>query len=278
MHYLLTSTMAWTMCEGWHLYHRFIRVMAVEETFWKFALFGWGLPLLWVAIGGAVFADDYGSGELCWIAFGSPALYLVIAPAGSAFVVNIFFFRAVMKVIGTAQSEKGTSVWTQVKAVVTFASTLGLFYIFAILLFATGHVVFQYLLALTATSQGIVVFYFHIYCRPDFRGHIGRSWRNLTTGDARGSRRSTSVIRTGRRSSSESQGSKRSSKRGSRNSTRNSLSTKIGRIHTDFRKINVAGGSREGSHRNSDEVMNDAYLEVEPHKDTGHEDPGDFGF
>jgi len=214
--------------------------MAVEETFWKFALFGWGLPLLWVAIGGAVFADDYGSGELCWIAFGSPALYLVIAPAGIAFVVNIFFFRAVMKVIGTAQSEKGTSVWTQVKAVVTFASTLGLFYVFAILVFATGHVVFQYLLALTATSQGIVVFYFHIWRRPDFRDHIGRRWRIVRTGDSR-------------KTNSRSAGS---SATDSSRKTAQKSGGKVGRMHTDWRDKTLAKTSTAAD---PDSVVNDAF-------------------
>ena len=44
----------------------------------------------------------------------------------------------------------------------TFASTLGLFYVFALLVFATQEVVFEYLVALTATAQGFVVFYFHM--------------------------------------------------------------------------------------------------------------------
>jgi hypothetical protein len=224
LHYLLVSTMAWMICEGWHLYHRFVQVMGVDETFSKFALFGWGFPLVWVAIGGAGFGDDYGTDDLCWIASGSPALYLVIVPVGMTIVINGFVFWVVMRVIATAQSDKGVAAATQVKAVVTFASTLGLFYVFAILVFATGHVVFQYLLALTATSQGIVVFYFHIWRRPDFRDHIGRCWRIVRTGDSR-------------KANSRSAGS---SATDSSRKTAQKSGGKVGRMHTDWRDKTLA--------------------------------------
>ena len=233
LHYLLTSTMAWMMCEGWHLYHRFVQVMGVEETFWKFALFGWGFPLVWIAIGGAGFGDDYGTDDLCWIASGSPALYLVIVPVGMTIVINGVVFFVVMRVITSAQSDKGVAAATQVKAVVTFASTLGLFYVFAILVFATGHLVFQYLLALTATSQGIVVFYFHIWRRPDFRDHIVRRWRIVRTGD---SRKINSKINSRSAGSSAPDNS-------SKTKTAQKSGGKVGRMHTDWREQTLAKAS-----------------------------------
>ena len=152
-----------------------------------------------------------------------------------------------------------------------------------------------------------MVFYFHIYSRPDFREHIGRSWRVLTTGDPRTSRKSaprsprSSEDRSNPRSSDErsKRGSKRGSKEGQRKSsggsfgkparqsravTRGSSTTKIGRIHTDFRKINAAGTPPvstpedpkevvvydkvvdDAKVMNDAEVMNGAYLYVEPHQ------------
>lgn len=181
LHYLICATMTWMMCEGWHLYQRFVQVLGVSDSFGKYAVFGWGLPLVPVVVGASAFGNDYGSDDLCWVASGSPALYLVVVPIGIAIVTNVWFFQRVLHTIIGHVSDKGdASAWTHLKAAVTFASTLGLFYVFALVVFATGEVVFQYLLALTATSQGAVVFYFHIFVRPDFRNHINRGWRRLT--------------------------------------------------------------------------------------------------
>lgn len=111
------------LLQGWHLYHRFIQVMGVSDTFWRYALFGWGVPFIFVTVGAAMFEEDYGTDELCYIDTNSSAVYLVIVPIGTAITVNIWFFQKVLRVIFKHVAEKDDgSGWAHVKVPVLTAS------------------------------------------------------------------------------------------------------------------------------------------------------------
>ena len=177
IHYLMLSSWAWMLCEGMHLYHRFVAVFGDEQPFWQFAVFGWVLPLLVIALSVMAFGDDYGPSEgidACWIRPGSGAMYLLLCPLILLLCSSIAIFVRVMPTVMCNGEEKNHPLKLRVRAFITFASALGFTYIFAFLVFYDSSVVWRFLFVLASTTQAAVIWYFHVWCKPDFKQRIRR--------------------------------------------------------------------------------------------------------
>ena len=177
LHYLILSSWAWMLCEGMHMYGRFVAVFGTDRPFWQYATFGWLLPLSVIAMSAGAFGDDYGPSEgidACWIRPGTGAMYLLLCPLVLLLCFSIaIFVRVVPAVLGHRDSSQPLKL--RARAFITFASALGFTYIFAFLVFYDGSIVWRFLFVLASTTQAAVIWYYHVWRRPDFRRRIRQS-------------------------------------------------------------------------------------------------------
>eukprot|EP00039_Didymoeca_costata_P030463 m.29706 g.29706 ORF g.29706 m.29706 type:complete len:1091 (+) comp8128_c0_seq1:122-3394(+) len=173
-HYFLLASFAWMTCEGIHLYETFVIIFPTNPTkFWQYNLIGWGAPLIIVVVTLVASYDDYASGEVCFIETGSDAIWAFLAPAIFAFVGNFLCLGWVVRGIAMNASARAG-----IRSFVVFGTTLGLSYLFGILLVLhPSFLLWHYLFAITVSTQGLCLFFFHCYRRPEIRRRLSSQTR-----------------------------------------------------------------------------------------------------
>jgi len=179
------------LCEGVLLYFLLVKVFGggAEDKVKYFYLFGWGFPVIIVAISlGATQADGYGSPEGCWLDVPSGLIWAFIAPAILIILINIIVFILVIRqMMGTRHVQNKTQiekVKAGVKASAVILPLLGITWLFGLLNFSSSTVAFKYLFAITNSLQGLMIFIFHCLLNKQIQDAIKRSREKGSSGVA----------------------------------------------------------------------------------------------
>ncbi|XP_063681369.1 uncharacterized protein LOC134816455 isoform X3 [Bolinopsis microptera] len=191
IHYMFLSSICWMLVEGVNLYIALIIVFGVNHKKLKIAAhcFSWGFPALICLI--TVLTDAFVAGfelyEVCMTAKycflnHRGRMYFFVAPIMLMMAVNIFIFVRVIIVL--AKATKNRDGWTDLRQVTVIASITGISWVFGAMTVggSVGTLVFNYLYIILNSFQGIVIFYFHCFGKPDVRN----AWtEKLSTGTSR---------------------------------------------------------------------------------------------
>ncbi|XP_035683821.1 adhesion G-protein coupled receptor D1-like [Branchiostoma floridae] len=186
LHYIYLAAFAWMLVEGIHLYNVIIRVFTHVRLLYYY-LIGWGLPLLVCIVSVSIAHSGYGEKDNCWLSTGGGVIWAFVAPALVIIMVNavilILVTREVVKLNNISfrvkpEKEK-SSFKSSVRAVAVLLPILGISWIFGVLAVNEAAVVFQYIFALTNSSQGLFIFLFHCALNSEVRQAFKRraySW------------------------------------------------------------------------------------------------------
>ena len=114
------------------------------------------------------------------------AFYLTVAlPMIIAMVTAAAVFIAVQKQLQQRQArhshqDNQALLWKKrLRASLSLATSFGLTWISGVLLLADSHIVFQWIFVVLVATQGIFIFYFHVYTQRLLRKHLGEA-KNTT--------------------------------------------------------------------------------------------------
>ncbi|CAL1538788.1 unnamed protein product, partial [Lymnaea stagnalis] len=89
LHYLYSATFVWMLVEGLHLYNKVVRVFGTEKSrIIYYIFFGWGVPLILVAISAAVDWEGYGNSRSCWLSIQRRTIWAFVGPAAAIIIVS----------------------------------------------------------------------------------------------------------------------------------------------------------------------------------------------
>ncbi|CAH1271837.1 ADGRD1 [Branchiostoma lanceolatum] len=176
LHYIYLAAFTWMLVEGIHLYNVIIRVFAHVRLLYYY-LIGWGLPLLVCVVSVSIAHRGYGEKDNCWLTTSGGVIWAFVAPALIIIIVNVVILilvtREVVKLNNISfrvkPEKERSSFKSSVRAVAVLLPILGISWIFGVLAVNEAAVVFQYIFALTNSSQGLFIFLFHCALNSEVR-------------------------------------------------------------------------------------------------------------
>ncbi|XP_063218209.1 uncharacterized protein LOC134528487 [Bacillus rossius redtenbacheri] len=187
-HYSIMCGFTWMLVTAFLQFQRYVKVLGntrPNRFFLKAALFGWGVPVIPVAILLIITPQSYVppyKTSMCY----PTGIYLyagVVFPASIIISINFIVFVKVINSIMRGPDGKLRStpdrglILSQLRLGVLLFSLLGLSWFFGLMLVVSQNVVFSFLFCLTATTQGLVAFLFFVVCDPSTR-HL---WTSLVS-------------------------------------------------------------------------------------------------
>ncbi|XP_049878532.1 uncharacterized protein LOC126375571, partial [Pectinophora gossypiella] len=182
LQYSILASFMWMLITAVLQFIRYVRVLGVcrpSRFMCKFALVGWGLPLIPVII---VLALDYENylpdpttnpeKRVCYPT-GFNFIVGILIPVAVVLFINLILFASVLYSIsrgpeGKVRSTEMDLVGAQLRLSLFLFFLLGLTWIFGILSF-NRNVLWSYLFCLTSTLQGFVLFIYFVICDPATR-------------------------------------------------------------------------------------------------------------
>ncbi|ELT96794.1 hypothetical protein CAPTEDRAFT_225131 [Capitella teleta] len=186
LHYSIMATWAWMFVEAYYMYIALISIMPkyYSHMVLKMSLFGWGTPLIPVAIVLGLSREHYGlQQDICWLDQ-IPFYAGCLAPIAFVLLINITMFILVIRQLHNFSVRRNiektvySSVRVRLKGGIGVMFLVGLTWVFAI--FAVGGVaglIFNYLFTVCNTLQGLFVFLFNCLGKNDARKAW---WRSIT--------------------------------------------------------------------------------------------------
>ncbi|XP_044308656.1 adhesion G-protein coupled receptor G4 [Varanus komodoensis] len=188
LHYFLLVTFSWMGLEAIHMYGALVKVFNTYITNYilKFAIVGWGVPVVVVSVVLIINPDIYGPQIIsestsprtlfCWIQDGVAFYLSVVAYFCLVFLMNISMFVTVLlqiRAVKTRNRER-PATWSQdflhdLKRVASLTFLLGLTWGFAFFAWGPVKAVFMYLFAICNTLQGFFIFLFHCLLKENVR-------------------------------------------------------------------------------------------------------------
>ncbi|GBN26586.1 Adhesion G-protein coupled receptor G4, partial [Araneus ventricosus] len=185
LHYFMLSSFTWMLVEAFMQYLSLVKVIGtyIPRLIQKAMLFAWGVPFTIVGIVLCINYDLYSSRhKYCWLS--DNIFYLAVAaPVLSMLALNFVIFALILysntcgrstKYLRTNQNERQETI-ARAKAVFCVSILLGLSWIFGFLAVDEAKLIFQYLFAITTTSQGFLIFVFFVFRQKSTRD----LWLNL---------------------------------------------------------------------------------------------------
>lgn len=181
LHYSILASFVWMLITAVLQFVRYVRVLGISRPsrfMFKFALIGWGIPIIPVITILIINYESYIpnpsiSKPMCYPK-GIYFLLGVMLPVSIILLVNIILFILVLYSIARGSNDKMKStdmdlVYAQFRLSIFLFFLLGLTWIFGIFSF-TKNPLWSYLFCLTSTLQGFVIFIYFIICDPAARG------------------------------------------------------------------------------------------------------------
>nr|KAG5700533.1 hypothetical protein BaRGS_025245 [Batillaria attramentaria] len=179
LHFSLLSSMCWMSVEAFYMYLAFVRVFRSNITHFmlKASCFGWGVPLVIVAVTvGVNTTDNYAllDSGICWLT--GVAFYVAfVAPVCLILLFNVISFLLVLRVIlgmtnNKLNSTQSTQAVQKIRRAVGVIILLGLTWVFGFLAIdGATQIVFHYLFAIFNSLQGLFIFLFYCVFNKDAR-------------------------------------------------------------------------------------------------------------
>ncbi|KAK7488167.1 hypothetical protein BaRGS_00020609, partial [Batillaria attramentaria] len=174
LHFSLLSSMCWMSVEAFYMYLAFVRVFRSNITHFmlKASCFGWGVPLVIVAVTvGVNTTDNYAllDSGICWLT--GVAFYVAfVAPVCLILLFNVISFLLVLRVIlgmtnNKLNSTQSTQAVQKIRRAVGVIILLGLTWVFGFLAIDG------------ATQIGLFIFLFYCVFNKDARAACKRCFR-----------------------------------------------------------------------------------------------------
>ncbi|XP_048473795.1 adhesion G protein-coupled receptor E5-like [Rhincodon typus] len=183
LHYLFLACFSWMLLEGVQLYIMVVKVFNANNIRLKYmCLFGYGLPLLVVAISAIAYSKGYGTDEYCWLSLKAGFLWAFIAPVSVIILVNAgFFILTVWQLVNKFSSLNPNM--SELKKVRAFTFTaiaqlclLGCTWIFGMLHFQDGTIAMAYIFTIINSLQGAFIFILHCLCNKQVRDEYNKAF------------------------------------------------------------------------------------------------------
>ncbi|XP_064416930.1 adhesion G protein-coupled receptor E1 isoform X2 [Latimeria chalumnae] len=181
LHFFFLASFCWMCLEGIQLYLMVVRVFDSQSLKKKYMIpFGYGIPLIIVAISAAVNSGGYGTDTHCWLSLKKEFLWSFLGPVCLIILVNsIFFIITVWKL-----AEKFSSLnpdLPKLRKLRAFTITaiaqlciLGCTWIFGIFQIEEGTLFISYLFTIFNCCQGIFIFILHCLLKKQAREEYHR--------------------------------------------------------------------------------------------------------
>ncbi|KAL7835383.1 hypothetical protein SRHO_G00277300 [Serrasalmus rhombeus] len=191
LHYFLLASFTWMGLEALHLYLAIVKVFNnfMSRYILKFALAGWGVPLLVVIIVIAVDKNNYGlityakytdgtTDDFCWLKNNTAFYVAVVAYFCVIFVFNMVMFVVVMVQLRRIKRQNPhnnqyRSGLQDLRSIAGLTILLGLTWGFAFFAWGVVSLAFMYLFTIFNSLQGFFIFVFHCAIKETVR----RQWR-----------------------------------------------------------------------------------------------------
>ncbi|XP_048757529.2 adhesion G protein-coupled receptor L3-like isoform X2 [Ostrea edulis] len=196
LHFLFLSAFAWMCLEGFQIYVMLIEVFEGERSRRKwYYLFGYGVPLVAVAVTAGIKPSGYGTERHCWLDAGSAVIWGFVGPVLAVILFNIVMLSIAVymmhKHANTLALAKGRSKFSSsilhdsnsgasqntamtdekahttrqipswVKGAAILVVLLGLTWGFGILFISEESVTMAYIFTILNSFQGLFIFVFH---------------------------------------------------------------------------------------------------------------------
>ncbi|KAI4898591.1 hypothetical protein NFI96_033247 [Prochilodus magdalenae] len=191
LHYFLLASFTWMGLEALHLYLAIVKVFnnCMSRYILKFALAGWGIPLLVVIIVISVDKNNYGliqyakytdgtTDDFCWLRNNTAFYVAVVAYFCVIFVFNVIMFVVVMVQLRRIKRQNPhnnqyRSGLQDLRSIAGLTILLGLTWGFAFFAWGVVSMAFTYLFTIFNSLQGFFIFVFHCAIKETVR----RQWR-----------------------------------------------------------------------------------------------------
>ncbi|XP_071170139.1 latrophilin-like protein 1 [Mytilus edulis] len=179
LHYFYTAVFVWMLVEGLLLYSKVVQVFGTEKSrVTYYCIFGWGVPVVIVAISASANWNGYGTSSSCWLSTRTGAIWAFVGPAIAIILVNVVILWMVIKIVISSAKHDQKTEYSQIRAGVKGAliliPLLGLTWMFGLMAVNEDFVIFQYLFAIFNSLQGFFIFLFHCVFNSEVRQALKR--------------------------------------------------------------------------------------------------------
>ncbi|XP_012941592.1 uncharacterized protein LOC101864474 isoform X2 [Aplysia californica] len=170
LHFLFLSAFAWMCLEGVQLYVMLVEVFEQERSRlpWYY-LFGYGTPVIIVAVSAGVNYQGYGTDKHCWLSTENHFIWSFVGPVLVVMLVNIVMLGIAIYIMcrhsnmsaTMKERSKVTKFRAWVKGAVVLMVLLGVTWLVGLLFLNKHMVVMAYLFTILNSLQGLFIFLFH---------------------------------------------------------------------------------------------------------------------
>lgn len=184
LQYFLLVAFAWMIREALALYQSFVIVFGVKHRWILTYACCYGIPAIIVLISGLIRWDDYGANDNCWLSTAHGTRWAFIAPVLVAIVINIGMFvrvlmglsrlreRMAKRMSSIREVDRYKTLLAGIKVSVSFASLLGITWVFGALAVDQATTAMFFLFAIFNTLQGVFIFIFHCFWDDEVRSRL----------------------------------------------------------------------------------------------------------
>ncbi|XP_065186568.1 adhesion G-protein coupled receptor G7-like isoform X2 [Sycon ciliatum] len=179
IHYFLLAVFAWSMVQGYNVYHHVCKsweahTKSTKVTLISLGIGAQGVPAFIVTLSAILNWNAYypigipSNERLCRLEYGTSFLASVVFPLAVFVFVNLVFFLRIWLVIVSQQAQGATGdsaiskrrdrLKRQARSFLILVVTLGMTWASGIALIATSHVATQWLFTVLVSTQGILLF------------------------------------------------------------------------------------------------------------------------
>ncbi|XP_027441813.2 putative adhesion G protein-coupled receptor E4P [Zalophus californianus] len=201
LHYLYLASFTWMFLEGLHLFLTIRNLKVANYTsagkFKKKFMypFGYGIPVLIVAVSAIVGPQNYGSHIHCWLKLDKGFIWSFMGPVAVIILINLVFYFQILWILRSKLSSLNKDVSTiQDTRVMTFKAIAQLFILgcsWGLGLFMIEEVgkvirsVIAYTFTIINILQGVLLFVVHCLLnrqvRMEYKKWFSRIWKGIET-------------------------------------------------------------------------------------------------
>ncbi|EJD73850.1 depsiphilin, partial [Loa loa] len=173
LHYFFLAAFSWMLLEGFELYYMLVEVFQSKDSKKSYILlFGYGFPLLVVAV--SVWFDrfSYGTERYCWLRSDNHFILAFVGPVAIIMFCNAVFLVMTLFIVCSHSSIGYTpckqdrdglkNVRNWLKGSIALVTILGLTWTFGFLWIDEQSILMAYAFTIMNSLQGLFIFLFHV--------------------------------------------------------------------------------------------------------------------
>uniref|UniRef100_A0A915PG81 Uncharacterized protein n=1 Tax=Setaria digitata TaxID=48799 RepID=A0A915PG81_9BILA len=190
LHYFFLAAFSWMLLEGFELYYMLVEVFQSKDSKRPYILlFGYGFPLIVVAV--SIWFDrfSYGTDQYCWLRSDNYFILAFVGPVAVILLCNVVFLVMTLFIVCSHSSIGYTpckqdrdalkNVRNWLKGSVALIALLGLTWTFGLLWIDEQSFIMAYAFTVMNSLQGLFIFLFHVAfndrLRKDYRKWVRHS-------------------------------------------------------------------------------------------------------